>query len=192
MTYKKHDVISHAGCFKNLLLELILPKLILYSCIIKKIFLAASLHFEVRLFPERSKIQMQNGGSTHQPGFEEGHRRGTGRISQRAYANYTHTHTYFGKSGGTQVREDKRARRRGVTRRGASPLLQRNCRKSVGRRRRTSRTRRDAPFRGPAIKYRPLVISCASPLVPPFLELERWRNSINFKSRRREKSNEII
>lgn len=103
-----------------------------------------------------------------------------------------HTHMYFGKSGGTQVREDKRARRRGVTRRGASPLLQRNCRKSVGRRRRTSRTRRDAPFRGPAIKYRPLVISCASPLVPPFLELERWRNSINFKSRRREKSNEII
>lgn len=39
---------------------------------------------------------------------------------------HTHAHVLCTKSGGTQVREDKRARRRGVTRRGASPLLQRN------------------------------------------------------------------
>lgn len=119
--------VKYSDCFKNLL-ELILPEV----CIIKKFSCSElAFHFKVKLFFERLEIQMQNGRSTS-TGSRNWPRRRTSKgnrpKSERipSYESHTQTHTYFGKSGGTQVWEDKRARRRGVTRRGASPLLQRN------------------------------------------------------------------
>lgn len=98
-------------------------------CIIKKFSCSElAFHFKVKLFFERLEIQMQNGRSTS-TGSRNWPRRRTSKGKSEhipSYESHTQTHTYFGKSGGTQVREDKRARRRGVTRRGASPLLQRN------------------------------------------------------------------